>query len=210
MRLDASQWLGRLDDARDLALAGEAEGIHQVRVSLRRLRVWLDFSKGTKALDAELKWACGALALVRDLDVFEAVLSADARETLRVEAEDEAVAAMESERWRALRAALSEVKPPKQKRAKKGLKRLERRLAQLKVQPGDGESLHRLRRTLRRVRYAREWLGKDTKAHAQTQEELGALCDLLALERLALERQAEVPTVLREGILRGFSLLERR
>ena len=210
MRLDASEWLLHLDDARDLALSGEAEGIHQVRVSLRRLRVWLGFSKGTKALDAELKWACGALALVRDLDVFDAVLTADSREALRVEAEDEAVAALESERWFALRAALGEVKAPKKKRAKKVLKRLEARLADVTVEPGDGESLHRLRRTLRRVRYAREWLGKGTKEHAQTQEELGVLCDLLALERLALERQAEVPTALREGIERGFSLLERR
>lgn len=212
MRVEATAWLEHLDGARDLALAGEPEGVHQVRVSLRRLRVWLRFAKGARHLEKELRWGCRALAPLRDLDVFDRVLTTEARAALRTEAEDEAVAALESERWHALRAALNEVKPPRRKRARKALRRLEARLEALRetLEPGDGEALHRLRRALRMARYGREWLGEDAKALALEQEELGALCDLLALERFALQQQTEVPKPLRDAVLRGFTLLERQ
>lgn len=209
MRLDASAWLQHLDDARTLALAGDAEGVHQVRVAARRLRVWLGF-KGHSALEAELRWACGALALLRDLDVFGEVLTEEARAGLRVEAVASAVDAMSSERWSALREGLGAVKPPRRSRAKRNLRRLERRLQKLghSLPAGDGPALHRLRRTLRRVRYAREWLGLDTSELAAEQESLGAGCDLLALRAFAIRQGAAVPPALVDGIARGFEQLD--
>ena len=63
--------------ANELAvLAGQPEGIHQMRVGVRRLRaaIWV-FSKllrckQTEAIKHDLKWLAGKLGPVRDLDVF--------------------------------------------------------------------------------------------------------------------------------------------
>jgi inorganic triphosphatase YgiF len=57
-------------------LAGQPDGVHQMRVGVRRLRaaIWV-FSKllrgkQTEAIKQDLKWLSGKLAPVRDLDVF--------------------------------------------------------------------------------------------------------------------------------------------
>ena len=58
------------------ALAGKAEGIHQMRVALRRLRAILSAfgmlipKERRSSLDAELRWLTGALGAARNLDVF--------------------------------------------------------------------------------------------------------------------------------------------
>lgn len=209
MRLDATAWLTHLDDARTLALAGDVEGVHQVRVALRRLRVWLSF-KGHASLQEELRWACGELAPLRDLDVFGEVLTSEALDELRPGAVETAAEALGSERWLALRQRLSKVRAPKRARARRALPKLEQRLAQLRdaLPSGDGEALHRLRRQLRRVRYAREWLGLDTSELGAEQEWLGAVCDLLALANFARRLEVEVPAQLEEGLARAFELLE--
>lgn len=211
MRLEATEWLTRLDDARALALAGDAEGVHQVRVALRRLRVWVSFRK-LDALDQELRWACRALAPLRDLDVFGEVLTSEARAQLRPKAMEEATRALQSERWRALRESLGAVRPPRRGKAKRALPKYEQKLKKLRRarRAGDGAALHRLRRELRRVRYTRDWLGLDTSDLAMEQEWLGAVCDLLALQALAKAHHAEVPPQLREGIERAFELLGER
>lgn len=209
MRLEATDWLTHLEDARTLALAGDAEGVHQVRVALRRLRVWLGF-KGHAALQEELRWLCGELAQLRDLDVFGAVLTAESLAELRPGAVDAAAEALESERWLLLREGLGRVRPPRRSRARRSLARLERKLEKLRerLPPGDGEALHRLRRALRRVRYAREWLGLDTAELSEEQERLGAMCDLLALRAFTSRLGVEVPAQLTAGIERAFALLE--
>jgi CHAD domain-containing protein len=211
MRIDATEWLNHLDGARDLALAGDAEGVHQVRVALRRLRVWLEF-KGHESLAGELRWLCRALAELRDLDVFGEVLTEEVCAQLRPEAVEEAMEALQSERWAALRQALAEVRAPKRSRAKQKLKRFERTLEKLRTHlpEGDGEALHRLRRALRRVRYSREWLGLDTAELAVEQDLLGAVCDLLALQAFAKRHQVAVPAPLVAGIDQGFELLWTR
>lgn len=211
MRLDATAWMKHLDDARILALAGDAEGVHQVRVSLRRLRVWLGFKKAT-ALEGELRWGCRALAPLRDLDVFSEVLTKEAREALRADAVKEALGALGSERWLAMREALAAVTAPRRGKAKRALPRLEKKVKKLRrsLPPGDGAALHRLRRTLRRVRYAREWLGLSTSDLAAEQEWLGAVCDLLALEAFAKRHGADLPTPLSAAIERAFEALEVR
>lgn len=209
MRLDATAWLKHLDDARTLALAGDVEGVHQVRVSLRRLRVWLG-SKKLTALEGELRWGCQTLASLRDLDVFAEVFTREAREALRQEALKEALAALGSERWLAMREALAAVSPPRRGQAKRALPGLEKKVKKLRrsLPPGDGAALHRLRRTLRRVRYAREWLGLGTSDLAAEQEWLGAVCDLLALEAFAKRHGAAIPQPLSAAIERAFEALE--
>jgi CHAD domain-containing protein len=72
----------------------------------------------------------------------------------------------------------------------------------------DGAALHRLRRSLRRVRYAREWLGTDTSELANEQDRLGAVCDLLALESFAHREHAKVPPQLTAAIKSSFDVLE--
>jgi inorganic triphosphatase YgiF len=60
----------------DAVRRGDPEGIHQMRVGLRRLRATIAvFSKilphaGTDKIKAELKWLTSELAAARDLDVF--------------------------------------------------------------------------------------------------------------------------------------------
>ena len=209
MRLDAKAWLEHLEGARTLALAGDVEGVHQVRVCTRRLRVWLGF-KGHTALQEELRWLGHALALSRDLDVFGEVLTAAAAKNLRVRAMELTVNALESERWSMLRQRLEQVRAPKKSKAKRALRKLERRLKKRRAElpGGDGAALHRLRRALRHVRYAREWLGVDTAELAGEQDQLGAVCDLLALDEFAKSHHAEVPAQLTRGIAKCFELLE--
>jgi triphosphatase len=111
-------------------LEGDTEGIHQMRVGLRRLRTALSIFKElvqgpeTEAIKAELKWLTEQLAAARDLDVLiekqlrplraaapigsaAAVLKQDL-EARRAEALAKAKAAVESDRYRSigLRAAL--------------------------------------------------------------------------------------------------------
>jgi inorganic triphosphatase YgiF len=60
---------------RDAVLAGRAEGVHQMRVGLRRLRAAISFFKDllkdteSAGIKRELKWLLGALGPARDLDV---------------------------------------------------------------------------------------------------------------------------------------------
>ncbi|MDP2274669.1 MAG: CHAD domain-containing protein [Archangium sp.] len=211
MRLQAKAWLERLDDARTLALAGDAEGVHQVRVAARRLRVWLGF-KGHAALEEALRWACGELALLRDLEIFGEALMAEPLAELKARATQQAVEALESPRWSALRQALEQTRAPKKSRARRASSKLERRLEKRRatLPAGEGDALHALRRSIRRVRYAQEWLGIDASALAAEQERLGALCDLLALRAFAKSQRVEVPAQLSEAITRAFELLEGR
>jgi len=57
-------------------LAGQPEGVHQMRIGVRRLRaaIWvfsnLLRSKQTEMIKRDLKWLAGKLAPLRDLDVF--------------------------------------------------------------------------------------------------------------------------------------------
>lgn len=208
MRIEPKKVLERLDHARARALEGDAEGIHHVRAASRRLRVWLDF-RGQAKLQEELRWVCGALARVRDLDVFDEVLTAEARVELRPRAVAIAVEALESTRWKAMREELEGVRPPKSSQAKRALRRLERQLEKRRaaLSPGDGTALHRLRRALRRLRYAREWLDLDVKELAAEQDRLGAVCDLLALQAFAHRHHVEPPRQLAEGVTAAFEAI---
>jgi uncharacterized protein YciW len=62
------------------------------------------------------------------------------------------------------------------------IRRLDEALEQT---PDEIEALHRVRRALRRLRYAREWLGGKTRIFAELQETFGAVGDLSVALRLA-------------------------
>ncbi len=205
MRIDATKVIEHLDAARTLALAGDAEGVHDVRSVSRRLRVWLDF-KGHAALQEELRWLGHALARARDLDVSDGALTAAARAELRGLAMTASAQALQSKRWLSLREKLERVKAPKKAKAKRALPRLERKLKKTRgsMKPSD---LHRLRRAVRRLRYAREWMGIDAKDLAAEQERLGAVCDLLALRAFAERHRVEVPSALLAGIDAAFAMI---
>ena len=67
-----AQWLGNEQAVR----SRDAEGVHQMRVALRRLRAALVLFRGMapparlETLDAEVKWLAGLLGAARDWDVF--------------------------------------------------------------------------------------------------------------------------------------------
>ena len=67
-----AQWLGNEQAVR----SRDAEGVHQMRVALRRLRAALALFRGMappprlKTLDAEVRWLAGLLGTARDWDVF--------------------------------------------------------------------------------------------------------------------------------------------
>jgi inorganic triphosphatase YgiF len=68
--------LRHVDANRDAVRRGLPEGVHQMRVGLRRLRAAISFFKEllqdaeSMSIKGELKWLRGELGLARDLDVF--------------------------------------------------------------------------------------------------------------------------------------------
>jgi len=80
-------------------LAGQPEGVHQMRVAVRRLRSAIsNFKEMLPAEDidwssSELRWLTGALARARNLDAFEIDLLEPARDVLRDEPGLEGLAA---------------------------------------------------------------------------------------------------------------------
>ncbi len=188
----------RLERSLAVARRGkDPEGVHQARVACRRLRVWLSLS-GHEALDADLTWLAKGLGPLRDLDVLcEGPLAEDGPfsaflEAERAAAQRQAKVVWEAPRVRALVKALEALPPASSRAAKRERARLEkkvrrgvRRLGAARKRPvGEQvERAHELRRDLRRLRYAREWLGEDVKGFSEVQDALGALCDVAALER---------------------------
>ena len=82
----------------DLALAGDAEGIHQMRVALRRLRAILSSFSPLLPADQrrwaseQLRWVGSSLGEARNLDVFSSSVLPPARAALPVASEFERLA----------------------------------------------------------------------------------------------------------------------
>lgn len=95
--------------------------------------------------------------------------------------------ALASTRFRSLQAALAWMPPLDAEVARAALRHFRRRVARaderLKHAGSDLGSLHRLRRAVRRMRYALEWVGDDARAWKALQDDLGALNDLAILQR---------------------------
>lgn len=173
--------------------AEDPSAVHGLRVTCARLEVFLRLARWS-VLRGDLRWLRRAASSVRDLDVLlegESTAPARtefvdtlqrARETARVEFRS----TLEHERCQALLEALENTPQVSVRAARPPFERLVERVRergeQLTHAPQEFERFHALRRALRRLRYAREWLELDCAAIRALQDELGALNDALVLE----------------------------
>jgi CHAD domain-containing protein len=190
----AEPWLEHLIRHLPVARAGEdPEGVHQVRVAAARLRVWLDLA-GKKEKSAALKRLRRHAARVRDLDVhLEANPPAEVERTLRErrrEARSELLAALDDPTLETLIEDLQRSPPTPEAQfiarirslARKTVKRGDRALDR----PKDIDALHALRRSVRRLRFALEWIGERLEQAVELQDALGRLADRsTAIDHLA-------------------------
>ncbi|WP_051195618.1 CHAD domain-containing protein [Meiothermus rufus] len=184
--LPLTPWLHHLEKHLPIARQGQdPEGVHQVRVAGRRLRVWLELA-GLRVLQDDLAWLVQCAGRVRDLEVL--LQHPDLSPSFRRWAQEELkqarqafVPLLNSSRLAGLLAALATLPPLVRSVAQARLERLEERVgrrASIWEQTGQLEHLHALRRALRRLRYAREWLELETKAIKALQESFGQVGDL--------------------------------
>lgn len=183
--IEPRPWLEHLRRHLPIAREGsDPEGVHQARAAARRLRVWLELA-GMRALDHDLAWLVRGTGRVRDLEVmlsspqpkaFAAWLEQELRE-----ARAALLPVLGSPRTAALLRALSALPPIPTPEAEARLPRLERRLrrkAALWAREDTLGALHDVRKALRRLRYAREWLEHDTGDLKRLQDALGRVGDL--------------------------------
>lgn len=180
------RWLQHLLEHLPIAREGQdPEGVHQVRVAVRRLRVWLRLA-GMRVLEDDLAWLVRAAGEVRDLEVL--LQHPNLPKTFRTWAELRLKQArtaflplLDSPRLAGLLQALSILPPLDEKVAESRLERLVRQVERRAVEWRSEDSierLHALRRALRRLRYALEWLGQDSDTVKALQEIFGQVGDL--------------------------------
>ncbi|MCK6444769.1 MAG: CHAD domain-containing protein [Planctomycetes bacterium] len=168
----------------------DPEGVHQVRVASARLETFLRLSS-RRALRDDLRWLRERASAVRDLDVllagrlpkpFAEWLAAE-----RVVARAGLIEALESPRLRALLDAWNWVPPLDRKRAAHERRRLARRAtvraASALAADATLDAFHAVRRALRRLRYAEEWLRRDASELKALQQSLGELNDVAVVRR---------------------------
>lgn len=184
--ISLARWLEHLNIHLPMAREGsDPEGIHQVRVAGRRLRVWLELG-GFRMLEDDLAWLVQGAGKVRDLEVLlghprlPKTFQNWAKEQLK-QRRAALIPMLDSPRLKGLRLALSTLPPLERPQAEARLghflQQAQRRYEKWQHHR-DFEHLHALRRALRRLRYAREWLGMNTEAIQGLQEVLGRVGDL--------------------------------
>jgi CHAD domain-containing protein len=176
-----------------VARAGlDPEGVHQVRVAVCRLRVWLDLG-GLCVLDDDLRWLRHGVAKVRDLDVQLQHQPPKAwAEKLRQRRAREHAALcrlLDDRRLKSLLTALELLPSVPRARARRGLASIAaqtlRRGRAAEKKPRDLPELHRLRGMVRWLRYALDWLGEDSRRLEGLQDALGTAFDrYVALKQL--------------------------
>ena len=193
----ADRWTAHLREHLDLARRpAEVEGVHQVRVAARRLDAWLLLGR-RRMLRDDLRWLRGVVGEARDLDVLLArgdefpegfiawLQERRAAEQLRVEA------GLDSERTSALVAALLVAAPVEENHARRSIggffDRVSRGDAVLasggdKAEPLDVQ-VHGLRRAIRRLRFALDWMGEKVSVLVELQDRFGEACDQVVLLR---------------------------
>jgi CHAD domain-containing protein len=193
----AVRWIAHLREHLDLARRpAEVEGVHQVRVAARRLDAWLLLGR-RRMLRDDLRWLRGVVGDARDLDVLLArgdefpegfvawLHERRAAEQLRVEA------GLDSERTSALVAALSVMPPVEENLARRSIGGFFDRVshADAVLAPGDDKAealdvrVHGLRRRIRRLRFALDWIGEKIPVLAELQDRFGEACDQVVLLR---------------------------
>lgn len=164
--------------------AGEEE-VHQLRVATRRLTSWLKLGR-IRILRSDLRWLRAAGGGVRDVDVLLAQRPPEPMvewlQEERARRLGQLLRVVVAPRTEALCAAFAHVAPIEEGRARETLPRLARRTLeqgdQLTLAPNDVERFHQLRRSVRVLRYALEWLDEKTAAFKQFQDLSGRGADL--------------------------------
>ncbi len=170
-------WLQHLRQHLPIARAGQdPEGVHQVRVAGRRLRVWLRLA-GMRTLDDDLAWLVRSAGEVRDLEVllqteFPQAFREWAQSRLNT-AREKLLPVLESKRLEGLLQALSLLPPlgiaDAEPRLGRFFAQVERRAA-LWSQEERFDVLHALRRALRRLRYALSGWGRKAEPSSRSRE----------------------------------------
>lgn len=193
--LSPVRWVEHLTRHLPLARDGEdREGVHQLRVASARLEVFLRLA-GRRSLLDDLRWLRERASAVRDLDV---LLAGDLPKPFaewlageRLVARAGLLAALESPRLRALLEGWRWVPDLDRKAAERNrdelARRAERRAARALESEAQLDAFHAVRRALRRLRYADEWLERDVEELKTLQATLGDLNDVSVARRLASE-----------------------
>lgn len=188
----ATPWLTKLrDHMAASADRGEPEDIHDLRVATRRLASWLKLARVAPLRD-DLRWLRDAAGAVRDPDVVldmkpEAAFARWLRQ-LRNARHTDLCTALASERVAGLVLALESLPGIDRRLARRSVPHLARRALdrgrQFESEPEDAERFHALRRAVRSLRYALEWLEEKTGSFRDFQEMSGLAADQALAERL--------------------------
>lgn len=194
----------------------DPEAVHDVRVAARRLLAFLALSD-LRVLRDDLRHLIRGLGRLRDLDVaLGAKLGGAFDVHLRRERELATAAAarlLSLEQTAPLLSALARLPAPGRGQCERAVTATVDEVGRregLARRAQTSEALHALRKAIRRERYVKEWLGRETRALQQRQELVGVACDLASLQRLLVEagerRGAEVVA---QGLARIVPLLSR-
>lgn len=192
-------WSARLERRlRDAPDALGAEEVHELRVACGRLLVWLDLG-GWRVLRDDLLWMRRSAATVRDLDVVLERFGARpwARDLLaqRELGASDLRKALAGRRPQGLVQALAAMPAATEDSVRTKMEELERRAARAGERLGrkeeDIDHVHRLRRAIRRLRYALEWTGDSPADLVRLQADLGQINDLAITDRVLADRAGE-------------------
>lgn len=181
-RIPLDPWLDALEKAlKTVREADSAEGAHDFRVAIARLRVWLALG-GWHLLDADLKRLRDSAARLRNLDAQLQEQQPPERLARRWRRERErARRAFVEQLQRAptglIIEVLRELPAVRRKDAKKVVTRLAKKALADGARAVTVKQLHRLRRDLRKLRYAREWLAHDASSLSKAQDAAGTVVD---------------------------------
>jgi len=190
-----------------IRMATDSEAVHELRVAAARLRVWLLLGE-RRMLSDDLRWLRRQAGDARDLEVMLAGLPGgdeveELRERLR-RARRDLLDALSLPRAAGLLASLA-VSPPidrcaAERRARSWRDQVLRLGRRMDWTLASERELHRLRRRLRRLRFAYDWLGWPVTVLKDMTDALGDLNDLAVL-RARIERgelsagAAELPSL---------------
>jgi CHAD domain-containing protein len=202
-------WLDRLDErARGVREVPDAEHVHELRVACARLIVWLDLG-GWRTIKDDLRWLRRSAATVRDLDIvlhrFRGRPWASELEAQRAVGASDLLRVLGAPRVAGILTALSVMPAIDEKTAREHLEREQRRALRAGRRldkEHDLAQVHRLRRSVRRLRYVLEWISEAPEDLAALQTELGTLNDLAITDRVLAGRASE------DGIAGDRALVE--